>query len=174
MIAERERIAFHRTFSLKSLVDLTTLAAMAIVGIQIWNGPTLEQRLWKAACAGDSQTFAWLVWLGADVGVDKQGYSPSPMQEAAYEGNLFAVRLYVLNGAYLDYVEKDGFSPINYAAMEEHWDVVEFLCQSGANPYLVDATGNTALSYARDAGQDKVVQLIGKLRPPDQDKQGRR
>jgi ankyrin repeat protein len=82
--------------------------------------------------------------------------------------------LYVLNGAYLDYVEKDGFSPINYAAMEEHWDVVEFLCQSGANPYLVDATGDTALSYARDAGQDKVVQLIGMLRPPDQDKQGRR
>ncbi len=147
---------------------------MAIVGFQIWNGPTLEQRLWQAACAGDSQTFAWLIWLGADVGVGKQGYSPSPMQEAAYQGNLLAVRLYVLNGAYLDYVEKDGFSPINYAAMEEHWDVVEFLCQSGANPHLVDATGNTALSYARDAGQDKVVQLIRKLGTPDQDQQGRR
>jgi hypothetical protein len=100
------------------LVVLTTLAAMAVVGIQIWHGPTLEQRLWKAACAGDSQTFAWLVWLGADVGVDKHGYSPSPMQEAAYQGNLLAVRLYVLYGAYLDYLEKDGFSPTNYAAMD--------------------------------------------------------
>ena len=96
------------------------------------------------------------------------------MQEAAYQGNLLAVRLYVENGAYLDYIEKDGFSPINYASMEEHWDVVEFLCQSGANPYLVDATGNTALSYARDAGQDSVVQLIHKLGTPNQNQQGRR
>ncbi len=172
MITERESRTFYWKFSLKSLVVLTTLAAMAIVGFQIWNGPTLELRLWKAATAGDSQTFAWLVWLGAGVGVRKAGYSPSPMQEAAYQGNLPAVRLYVLHGAYLDYIEKDGFSPINYAAMEGHWDVVKFLCQSGANPHLVDATGNSALSYARHAGQDTVVQLIRKLGPPDENQQG--
>ena len=131
MKTERGSNAFHWKFSLKSLIALTTLAAVAIVGFQIWNGPTLEQRLWRAACAGDSRTFSWLVWLGADVGLSRGGYSASPMQEAALQGNLPAVRLYVENGACLDYIEKDGFSPINYAAMEEHWEVVEFLCQSG-------------------------------------------
>jgi hypothetical protein len=158
----------HRwKFSLKSLMALTTCVAFAIIGFQYWNGPTLEQRLWRAACAGDSQTFAWLVWFGADVGVSKGGYSPSPMQEAAYQGNLPAVRLYVQNGAYLDYMEKDSFTPINYAAMEAHWDIVEFLLQAGANPHLVDATGRSALNYAREAGQDRVVQLIRDLGPLD-------
>ncbi len=147
-------------FSLKSLMILTAFVAVAVIGFQYWNRPTLEQRLWRAACSGDSRTFAWLVWLGADVGLRKDGYSPSPMQEAAYQGNLPAVRLYVKYGAYLDYMEKDGFTPINYAAMESHWEVVEFLLRAGANPHLVDATGRSALNYAREAGQDSVVQMI--------------
>ena len=156
-------------FSLKSFMILTMCVAVACAGFQYWNGPTLEQRLWKAACVGDSRTFTWLVWLGADVGVRKGGYSASPMQEAAYQGNLRAVQLYVQHGAYLDYTEKDGFTPINYAAMESHWDIVEFLLRAGANPHLVDATGRSALIYASEAGQAKVVQLIRELGPPKPD-----
>ncbi len=44
---------------MKSLMVLTTFVAIVAIGFQYWNGPTLEQRLWKAACAGDSQTYSW-------------------------------------------------------------------------------------------------------------------
>lgn len=93
----------------------------------------------------------------------------SPMQEAAYQRNLQAVQLYVQHGAYLDYTEKDGFTPFNYAAMASHWDIVEFLLRAGTNPHLVDATGRSALIYASEAGQAKVVQLIRELGPPEPD-----
>ena len=150
------------TYTLRSVLILTTCAALVLTGFQYWTGPTLDERLFAAACAGDSRKFAWLVWFGADVGKETQGYSPSPIQEAAYGGKLAAVRLYAQYGAYLDYMEKDGFTPINYAAMESHWDVVEFLFQAGANPNIADATGHTAIEYAREANRDEVVKLISK------------
>ena len=150
----------QRTFTLASLLILTSSAAIVLTGYRYWTGPTLEERLWIAACAGDSRTFAWLVWLGADVGSSTNGYSPSPIQEAAYQGRLVAVRLYAQHGAYLDYMEKDGFTPINYAAMESHWDVVEFLFHAGANPNIPDATGHTAVDFAREAKRNETVELL--------------
>ena len=112
-----------------------------------------------AAERGNDTLFRLTLWLGADVdrGAGKGGYGHTPLLDAAYRGDLPAVRLLVEHGAYIDYEERDGFSAITYAAQESHWDVVEYLYHSGANFRLPDGYGLTAVDYALRQGRSDLV-----------------
>ena len=46
------------------------------------------------------------------------------------------------------------------AARNSHLDLVGFLLANGANVNLKSADGSTALSLAKEAGDEKVVQLL--------------
>ena len=145
-------------FGIRHLLGLTAIVATALAAYQVWTGPSLDERMVSAAKRGDSSMFRLLLWLGADVdkGAGTNGYGNTPLLDAAYHGDLRAVRLFVEHGAYLDYEEKDGFSAITYAAGQSHWDVVEYLYHAGANFRLPDGSGLTAVDFAVRQGRDDI------------------
>lgn len=62
-------------------------------------------------------------------------------------GNLKAVKKLLENGAFIDCKNNDYLTPITYAASKNHFDVVDFLYEEGANPYLYDKNYKNALDY---------------------------
>jgi ankyrin repeat protein len=147
-------------FRIRHLLILIAITAIALQAARLWRGASLDERLVIAAERGNTDLFRLLVWLGADVdrGAGSSGYGPTPLLDAAYRGDLRAVRLFVEHGAFIDYEEKDGFSAITYAAQQSHWDVVEYLYHSGANFRLPDGSGITAVEYAlRQDRRDMVA-----------------
>nr|WP_261361805.1 ankyrin repeat domain-containing protein [Aeoliella straminimaris] len=118
----------------------------------------------RAAERGDTFMFAALIALGAQVdrGFGTGGYDTTPLMDAAYDGDLRAIELYLQHGAYVDYQEKDCFTAINYAAMEGHWDIVLRLHAAGADPHHRDATGSTAVDYAKEQGRYDIAEELKK------------
>jgi hypothetical protein len=154
--------SFRFRFGIRHLIVLTTASAFAVFAFTAWSGPSLEDRMVQAAQRGDSRMFAVFIALGAQVdrGQGIGGYSPTPLMDAAYDGDLRAVDLYLQHGAYVNYEEKDGFTPINYAAMQGNWDVVLRLHQAGADCGHRDATGANAIDYAIHGERPDIAQAL--------------
>ncbi|TWU02534.1 ankyrin repeat domain-containing protein [Stieleria varia] len=154
---------FRLRFSIRSLLLLTVVSGLCLVVFQIATGPDLNRRLYRAM--KDDRTFAihFYLWLGADPndGIKKNfGYNWSPLQDAAWRGHLSLARHLIANGANANYMEKDGFTAIVYAADEDHWDIVEMLYRAGADHRATGADGKRVVDYAIDAGREDIVQLL--------------
>jgi ankyrin repeat protein len=54
----------------------------------------------------------------------------------------------------------EGFTALMTAAAEGHVEIVEILLAAGADRDLKDKDGDTALSFAKQNGHDKVVALL--------------
>lgn len=156
-------------FGIRHLLGLAAAIAVALQGYQLFTGASLDDRMVTAARRGDITWFRLMLWLGADVdcGAGASGYGPTPLLDAAWRGDLPAVRLFVEHGAYIDYEEKDGFSAITYAAGHSHWDVVEYLYHSGANFRLPDGSGLTAIDYALQQGRSEMVAMFHSRLTPE-------
>ena len=153
---------FRFRFSIRQFILLTAASAFAVSAFKMYSGPSLEDRMVLAARRGNSGMFAVYIALGANVdcGRGTGGYNPTPLLDAAYDGDLRAVELYLQNGAYVNYQEKDSFTAINYAAMEGHWDVVLRLHQAAADCCHRDATGATAIDYAINLGRPDIAKVL--------------
>ena len=56
----------------------------------------------------------------------------------------------------------EGFTALMTAAAEGQIEVVQLLLERGADPTLKDVDGDTALSFAREAGHTAVVEILTK------------
>jgi len=80
---------------------------------------------------------------------------------AAVGGDLAEVKRLVVDcGANPNIQDKDGYTPLHYAAWKGHLKVVELLLEHGANPNIQDKDGYTPLHYAAWKGHLKVVELL--------------
>ena len=80
---------------------------------------------------------------------------------AAVGGDLAEVeRLVVGCGVDPNVQDKDGYTPLHYAAWKGHHKVVELLLEHGANPNIQKHDGETPLHLAVWEGHHKVVELL--------------
>ncbi len=63
-------------------------------------------------------------------------------------------------GATVNCFEKDGFTPIVYAAERGHWEIVKMLFKAGADHRATGADGQRVVNYAVAAGRDDIVKLL--------------
>ena len=90
--------------------------------------------------------------------LDSEGWSP--LHRAAWNGLGNSVKTLLNHGAILSVRTGEGrkTTPLHYAAGMGHLECVNILCDSGANPALLDAEGWTPLVVAKQTATDVMFQ----------------
>jgi ankyrin repeat protein len=91
------------------------------------------------------------------------GVYAAEIHEAAENGDLETVkRLISQNPALLEAPDREGKTPLHYAAAKGHLNVVEFLVSKGANVNARNSSGATPLYLAKGFGRKEVVEFLTK------------
>jgi len=89
--------------------------------------------------------------------------TPLSIHEAAKNGDLKAVQEYQAKQKPLDAQDQKGITPLGYAIGANRIAVVKLLLDSRANPYAVDASGNSGLHYAAGYGRKELLEYLLKV-----------
>jgi len=89
--------------------------------------------------------------------------TPLTLHEAAKNGDLKAVQEYQAKQKPLDTQDQKGITPLGYAIGANRIAVVKLLLDSRANPYAVDASGNSGLHYAAGYGRKELLEYLLKV-----------
>jgi hypothetical protein len=89
--------------------------------------------------------------------------TPLTLHEAAKNGDLNAVQEYLERKKPLDAQDHKGITPLGYAIGANRIAVVKLLLDSRANPFAVDASGNSGLHYAAGYGRKELVEYLLKV-----------
>lgn len=85
------------------------------------------------------------------------------LHEAAKNGDLKAVQEYLERKKPLDSQDHRGITPLGYAIGANRIAVVKLLLDNRANPFAVDASGNSGLHYAAGYGRKELVEYLLKV-----------
>jgi hypothetical protein len=81
--------------------------------------------------------------------------------EAAKTGDLQTVRsILTQNPSKLNATDEDHYTPLHWASMRAHWDIVEYLIDKGADVNAIGGDGGTPLNWAAHHDNVEVIQLM--------------
>merc|ERR1719376_1029766 len=89
--------------------------------------------------------------------------SPLTLHEAAKNGDLKAVQDYLERKKPLDAQDHKGITALGYAIGANRIAVVKLLLDNRANPFAVDASGNSGLHYAAGYGRKELCEYLLKV-----------
>merc|ERR1712157_583757 len=89
--------------------------------------------------------------------------APLTLHEAAKNGDLKAVQEYLERKKPLDTQDHKGITPLGYAIGANRIAVVKLLLDNRANPFAVDASGNSGLHFAAGYGRKELVEYLLKV-----------
>lgn len=120
--------------------------------------------LLMAAYANLPRIVAAAIQEGANPNVRRAGDDYSPLMLVVWSGGLASVKLLVESGADVNArieVERDrGASALLIASQQGFEEIVKYLLESGADPNVVDADGDTPLSLAEKFQFHEIVVLL--------------
>ena len=120
---------------------------------------TLKTPLHLAADRGFLEIAQLLIEHGADLGaMDDEGWTP--LHYAAEKDHVEVARLLLESGAEVDAISKRGGTPLIEASASASPEMVRLLLDHGANKNIKAANGKTALDYAIELGNEKVIPLL--------------
>merc|ERR1719383_1151239 len=82
------------------------------------------------------------------------------LHEAAKNGDLKAVQEFLCRKRPLDAQDHKGITPLGYAIGANRIAVVKLLLDNRANPFAVDASGNSGLHYAAGYGRKELLEYL--------------
>ena len=88
------------------------------------------------------------------------GCGPSSVHEAAYDGNIEAVKQHIAAGAGVNAKDKFGCTPLYWAAMKGHKEIVELLLSNGADVNAKDDVSETPLHAAALYSDKEISELL--------------
>jgi ankyrin repeat protein len=113
-----------------------------------------------AALKGQTKMVQLLLDHGASVMAQNQS-GGTPLHDAALGGNPEVVALLLDHGAGIDEREREsGATALMMAASMGRLEVVKVLLKRGANRWIKDKAGHTALERARDGENEDIVKLL--------------
>ncbi|MBI5571182.1 MAG: ankyrin repeat domain-containing protein [Desulfomonile tiedjei] len=102
----------------------------------------------------------FLLTNGADVNVRETQSGLNPLMYACLSGNPQLVSLILRKNPVVDSCDAAGRSALMVAATLGNAEAVKLLVQSGADINHIDHSGSTALDWARENGQQSVVDFF--------------
>lgn len=147
------------------VLDRAALDAL-LAGVEAAARPTPQERLWVAAMAGDTVMIASALDAGAVIdSLDPEG-NRRPLNYAAINNRVPAVRLLLARGAPIDRPNRTGFTPLHHAAEGRALDALRLLLTAGADPTLRTGQGALAIDIARARGDTTAVRLLERAQRP--------
>lgn len=125
----------------------------------------LDKELLEAARKGNVGELKDLLAKGASLAANDDGNTA--LFYAAQYGRMDAVLFLLKEGIALDVRNRIRSTPLMGAAAKGHKEVARLLYDLGSDPYEKNATGSSAVSYARGAGYDDVVKDLSQPRQVD-------
>lgn len=91
----------------------------------------------------------YLIESGANLDIGTHYYNETPLHNASLSGDINKVRILVTKGANINLKTSKGRTSLDYALMNNHDDVVEFLKENGATytPKTFDEKYSTPMFY---------------------------
>ena len=127
---------------------------------------TAEKTLIKAISGGDFQEVVNIVST-SDVNInciDENGMSP--LQHAAYKGNLKMAKFFLDRGANVNQNDHEHkYTALMFAALGGHTAVLNLLLEHGANIDAINSVGRNASQMAGFVGQQRSVAVINNFIP---------
>lgn len=101
-----------------------------------------------------------LLALGADINAVSKDRGYSAVMDAVWKSNTEIVEFLVKRGANLGYISRDGQSVLVLAVGTGNEKVCRILAENGADPFMCDAMGMSAMSYAKLFKKEKLVPIF--------------
>lgn len=114
---------------------------------------------------GNAVVIRLLLAHGADIDRRNQ-LGRTPLIAAAAVGDLPNVVELLRHNPALNAESHDEETALTFAVVNEHPELVRVLVEAGADVHQVDSRGWTALTYARQAGNAEIVDILTATSPP--------
>lgn len=101
-----------------------------------------------------------LLALGADINAVSKDRGYSAVMDAVWKSNTEIVEFLVERGANLGYISRDGQPVLVLAVGTGNEKVCRILAEHGADPFLCDAMGMSAMSYAKLFKKEALVPIF--------------
>lgn len=101
-----------------------------------------------------------LLNLGADINAVSKDRGYSAVMDAVWKSNTEIVEFLVERGANLGYISRDGQPVLVLAVGTGNEKVCRILAEHGADPFMCDAMGMSALSYAKLFKKEALVPIF--------------
>lgn len=102
----------------------------------------------------------FIATIGGGRGQSPQEMAEQALLQAAYSGNLSAVRELVSKGVSPDAADAELRTPLMWAAFNGHTPVVSYLLEQGAKLAARDGNGRGALMYASSGPFEETVEML--------------
>lgn len=124
------------------------------------------KKLRESINAGNMDQVRQILADGVNVDyADEDGMTP--LQHAAYKGNMELCEMLLTHGADVNYSAHDsGYTPLMFAALSGKKDIVRVLLEHGACVGLVNSVQRTSAQMAAFIGQHEIVSLINNFFSP--------
>lgn len=156
------RADFGRAMEMAARRGRTETAGLLIAAGWSVNQPTTEGSTYLNEAALRGQTAMARLLLDHGARLDSRNRDGgTPLHDAALSGSTEIIALLLDRGAPVDAEDREsGATPLMLAASLGRGDAVALLLKRGANPSVIDRTGRTALSRARDGKYANLVKLL--------------
>lgn len=118
-----------------------------------------DQILLKACRQGDIDAARELIASGANVNT-RDSWSSTPLKYASSNGHAEIVELLLDAGITVNERSRMARNPLMFASRNGNFDIVELLLKRGAQPDLVDMSGDSALDLALREAHREVANIL--------------
>jgi ankyrin repeat protein len=118
-----------------------------------------DLKLAHAASKNDAQAALAAIKRGADVNSDNGGITPLLM--AINNGSVEVAEILLKNGAKLNVIDGEGWTPLTYAATQEYGErIAELLLKHGADINMKDGSRYRPIDVAATMGNVRIVEVL--------------